>query len=381
MKKHLLATTIAVLAAAPVHAEDYQAGVTFSPQIGHYIFDSERGLDDAAVYGAGLGYQFANPFALEFTFLTLDSSLESTSADVDYDQYRLDALYHFAPSEKARPYLAAGAGEGAFQITQKKDKETQLNLGAGVKYFVNESVALRGDARSFYSLDNEKTDYALTIGLLFLLGAEASSAPRYVAEPVQAPAPQPQRAIDPDTDGDGVRDSLDKCPNTTPGVMVDASGCELDSDNDGVVNSKDACPDTSAGARVDAKGCYEMLQETRSFNLKVTFANNSVVIPDEQKADIASLAKFMTEYPQTKVVIEGHTDDRGSNELNQRLSEKRAKAVADVLVADFGIDAGRVSAVGKGEESPIADNNTVEGRAQNRRVVAVVSATVDVIKK
>lgn len=381
MKKLALAAVIAASAAASVHAEEYRSGVTFTPSIGHYMFDKDRNVDDGVAYGAALGYQLSNPLAIEFNFLTMDTEFEDSSNDVDFDQYRLDALYHFNVSPKVRPYVALGGGENQFKVGDTKIKDNLLNAGGGVKYFVNDSLEFRGDIRTLYSLDEEDTDVTFNFGLAFLLGAE----PRRVAtveEPAPAyVAPAPQPAADPDSDGDGVNDRQDKCPDTTPGVMVDANGCELDSDKDGVVNSKDACPDTALGARVDARGCYEVLKETRSFNLKVNFANASFVIPDEQKSDIASLAKFMTEYPQTRVVIEGHTDDRGSDSYNQKLSDSRAKAVAGSLVADFGIAAGRVSSAGKGESSPIADNNTAEGRAENRRVVALVSATVDVIKK
>ena len=382
MKKLALVAVIAASAAASVYAEEYRSGVTFTPTIGHYMFDKDRNVDDGVVYGAALGYQLNNPLAVEFNFLTMDTQWEDNSGDVDFDQYRLDALYHFNASPKVRPYVALGGGENQFKFNDIKMKDTLVNAGGGVKYFVNDSLEFRGDIRALYSLDYEDTDVTFNFGLAFLFGAEPRSvpveepAPAYVA---QTPVPQP--AADPDSDGDGVKDSQDKCPNTTPGVMVDANGCELDSDKDGVVNSKDACPDTSLGALVDERGCYIVLKETRSFNLKVNFANASFVVPDEQKADIVSLAKFMTEYPQTRVVIEGHTDDRGSDAYNQKLSDNRAKAVADSLVADFGIAAGRVSSVGKGESSPIADNNTAEGRAENRRVVALVSATVEVIKK
>lgn len=383
MKKLALAAVIAASAAAPVHAEEYRSGVTFTPTLGHYMFDKDLNVDDGVVYGAALGYQFSSPLALELNYLTMDSNVDNGSGDIDMDAFSLDALYHFAPNPNVRPYIALGGGEREFKAGNNKDDDTLLNAGGGVKYFINDSVEFRTDIRTLYSMDYEETDFTFNFGLSFLLGAEPRAAAP-VAEPEPAyvaPAPAPQPVADPDSDGDGVKDSQDKCPGTAPGIAVDANGCELDTDKDGVVNSKDACPDTSLGAKVDARGCYEILKETRSFNLKVNFANASFVIPDEQKADIASLAKFMTEYPQTGVVIEGHTDDRGSDAYNQKLSENRAKAVADSLINDFGIAAGRVSSVGKGETSPIADNNTAEGRAENRRVVALVSATVEVIKK
>ena len=83
----------------------------------------------------------------------------------------------------------------------------------------------------------------------------------------------------------------------------------------------------------------------------------------------------MTSYPLTKVTIEGHSDSSGEAKYNQFLSERRATSIAKVLVDDYGIDSSRVDAIGYGEEKPIADNATAEGRKQNRRVEAVIEAT------
>jgi outer membrane protein OmpA-like peptidoglycan-associated protein len=82
----------------------------------------------------------------------------------------------------------------------------------------------------------------------------------------------------------------------------------------------------------------------------------------------------MAQYPQTTTVIEGHTDSIGTDAYNQGLSERRANAVRDVLVDQYGVAGERVNAVGYGETRPVADNSTPEGRAINRRVEAEVEA-------
>ena len=84
------------------------------------------------------------------------------------------------------------------------------------------------------------------------------------------------------------------------------------------------------------------------------------------------LAQFMGDYPERSVRIEGHTDSVGSDETNQALSERRAVAVRDALVA-LGVDAGRIMTIGYGEARPIASNDTPAGRLQNRRIEIVVS--------
>ncbi|RMH48405.1 MAG: OmpA family protein, partial [Gammaproteobacteria bacterium] len=179
-----------------------------------------------------------------------------------------------------------------------------------------------------------------------------------------------------DVDQDGVSDNVDQCPGTPKGVAVDARGCARDDDGDSVPNYKDQCPATPAGAEVDDKGCRKLLKETVRISLDIKFPSNSSMIDPKYTIQIKKVADFMRRFPDTKVVIEGHTDSTGSASYNKWLSQRRADAVAQWLVNKFGIDAKRVSAIGYGEERPIADNNTAEGRAKNRRVVAAISATV-----
>ncbi len=166
---------------------------------------------------------------------------------------------------------------------------------------------------------------------------------------------------------------MDKCPNSEAGVTVDDNGCELDADNDGVPNSIDKCPNTPAGEKVDETGCQPHLAAEKDFTLKVDFASGSATIKGDVTGGVLTdVAGLMKQYPETTVRIEGYTDNRGSAAGNKKLSQKRAEAVAKVLVDKLGIDAARVNAEGFGEANPVASNDTAEGRDQNRRVVAVV---------
>jgi outer membrane protein OmpA-like peptidoglycan-associated protein len=88
---------------------------------------------------------------------------------------------------------------------------------------------------------------------------------------------------------------------------------------------------------------------------------------------IDAVAQLMKNHPESRVLIEGFTDDRGGNALNQRLSEQRARSVHEALVAR-GIDASRIEVAGRGPAQPVASNDTAEGRAQNRRVELTFSA-------
>ncbi|CDZ94205.1 outer membrane protein [Pseudomonas saudiphocaensis] len=118
----------------------------------------------------------------------------------------------------------------------------------------------------------------------------------------------------------------------------------------------------------------EPVAEPVRVELDVKFDFDRAVVKQDSMADIQNLADFMKQYGQTSTVVEGHTDSVGTDAYNQRLSERRANAVRDVLVNQHGLDASRVDAVGYGESRPVADNSTEEGRAINRRVEAEVEA-------
>ena len=148
----------------------------------------------------------------------------------------------------------------------------------------------------------------------------------------KCPNTDPQSTVDSagcpilDDDNDGVPNNLDQCQNTEAGVPVDERGCVLDSDNDGIHDNADQCANTPAGAKVDETGCRIILEEVVSMTLKVTFPSNSAEIRDQYLPEIEKLADFMRLYPDTTVVVEGHSDSSGNADYNQQLSERRAKS-------------------------------------------------------
>lgn len=118
----------------------------------------------------------------------------------------------------------------------------------------------------------------------------------------------------------------------------------------------------------------EPVAEPVRVELDVKFDFDRAEVKQDSMDDIRDLADFMKQYGQTSTVVEGHTDSVGTDAYNQRLSERRANAVRDVLVNQHGLDSSRVDAVGYGESRPVADNSTDAGRAINRRVEAEVEA-------
>ena len=114
--------------------------------------------------------------------------------------------------------------------------------------------------------------------------------------------------------------------------------------------------------------------ETRpNLQLHILFDTDKSNIKPQYRTEVAKAATFLAQYPTANAIIEGHTDSRGSDAYNQALSERRATAVRQALIRDHGINPNRLSAQGIGEARPVASNDTVEGRAQNRRVMVVVA--------
>jgi OmpA-OmpF porin, OOP family len=145
-------------------------------------------------------------------------------------------------------------------------------------------------------------------------------------------------------------------PPPTPEPII-----EKDSDGDGVVDSIDECPNTPKGYKVDPKGC------PRSVTLHINFASNSSVLPSSADSDVNVLTDFMNENPAATITIIGHTDSTGKAVKNQLLSENRAKALGSILEHN-GIASERIKTSGKGLSEPIASNKKPAGRAQNRRI-------------
>lgn len=148
-----------------------------------------------------------------------------------------------------------------------------------------------------------------------------------------------------------------------------------DDDKDGVINKRDHCPNTPRKSQVDNNGCPSQSKSILSTELKILFDSGKYEVKPRFYSEIKKLADFLKENPGSEVRIEGYTDNIGNDQSNQILSYNRAMAIADILVDSFKISRSRVKAVGYGEERPIADNDTPQGRSKNRRVVAEVFAS------
>ena len=180
----------------------------------------------------------------------------------------------------------------------------------------------------------------------------------------------------PDRDGDGIPDQYDKCPDKPEDLdgIDDNDGCpEDDADNDGIPDAVDACPKMPGKPNKDPKrnGCPLFIEGDGTVVRvlqQVHFAfGTATILPDsfpvlQEVADYLKANKGIT-----RMAVEGHTDNKGSAQLNKDLSQNRANSVMKWLT-QHGIEPNRLEAHGYGMEKPIEDNDTDAGRAKNRRV-------------
>lgn len=302
---------------------------TLSGIVGGYTFDGKQHLETRPVVGIRGGYNFTKYFGVEALFDFL--STESTPAglgDAKVYRYGGDLLLHLLPDNKLVPYLAAGYGG----ITVDRDNQQTFtrgvfNYGPGVKYFLTEDLALRGDFRHLVFRDNGSfSNYEYTVGITYQFGGV-----KPVSDQIVAPVTRPE-------------------------------------------------PETAPEAPLQPIPVAEPTQEMMKYcvYLNILFDIDKANIRPEYHDEVAKVGDYMKKNPTTTAVIEGYTDEVGSDVYNMQLSQQRAESVVKALINDFGIDPSRLSAKGFGKTSPIADNSTDEGRQKNRRINAIIDCALNV---
>lgn len=389
-------------------AEIRPGSFTLTPQLSYFIFDNDADLNDDILPSLGFGYNYTKNWAVELVAGYTDTKNESSGNDADVLLYKADVLYHFLPDNTFVPYLAAGVG-GITIDGDNDDTDLIANWGGGIKTFLTDQLALRGDVRHLAQFGSD-TDHHLLVSLGLEMAFGGKEDKVYTGAPPkdtdgdgvydfkdQCPNTPKGVAVNEvgcplDSDGDGVADYLDKCPNTPQGVKVDAKGCPLDSDGDGIPDYQDKCPDTPKGVKVNSLGCpldtdgdgvLDYLDKCPNTlpgvavdengcaikeTLLIEFDTNSSAIRASEKDDIEKAAAFVRKYPTIKIQVAGHTDSRGKDAYNQALSERRAASVRQALIDGYGVAPDKLEAKGYGEGYPIDTNNTAEGRQRNRRV-------------
>ena len=402
MKKIVLALALATLGGAAQAAPlTFDVSKSYVAAMGSYQRLNEIRYGDVDSYGVHFSYgvplnDFLNVEAT--TFATYMPRSVDDKADLSYG-LGLDALL-LNRSDKFATFLLVGGGVLREDISRVESIAPYANIGAGVigdlPFIPNLSYRVELRAVADFNKDGApgrdedfflepRFNVGLQYGFGFAAPVVAAAAPAdsdgdgIVDASDLCPNTPPGTPVDAtgcpaapvDTDGDGVLDTIDQCPGTLPGTVVDATGCpppvpgvDPDLDADGVRNELDKCPGTPPSFKVDVVGC--MVEQTVALQ-NVNFEFGSDKLTAGAMSILDGIGGSLLSQTAVKVLVTGHTDALGPQSYNLQLSQRRAKSVMLYLIGK-GIEPTRVSAEGEGEFSPIASNDTEEGRAQNRRV-------------
>lgn len=340
-----------LLASTASYADDVGQSY-FILQPGFIWTDHDRQRENNWNGAIGAGANLAPNLGLEFNLGRSRLDTEShTGPSVELTSLSLDALF-YASRGRFAPYLLVGAG--VISDTPKPGGDSKRSFmgeaGFGIRTLMWEnadqtrSFSVRPEIKARYDdiRGGDYIDYIASLGFQFGFGPKAETvAAAPVATPAPPPAPEPPPPPPPppaaplDSDHDGVPDDRDRCPDTAPGVMVDLNGCEQ-------------------------KGSVTLEG--------VTFEFDSAVLTAASEKVLDTTAQGLKTHPRVRIELQGHTDSKGADKYNQKLSQQRAEAVRDYLQRQ-GVNASQLSARGYGESQPVADNTSEAGRAKNRRVV------------
>lgn len=278
-------------------------------------------------------FQFNNIFETikpEFSILVSPDASYQKRYKTIITRFLFNGVHEYDALGSAVPFMKAGIGYENISFEKSDNTDSvMVDAGVGLKFPILKNVALKLEAIYMLKYNDARWDNNLAGlgGVTFAFGGTEST----------------------------------RVENET-GVLA---AVVADSDGDGVADAEDKCPETPGGFKVDRNGCP--LQKT----IRVTFESGSKTLAASSQAEVAAFATFLKESPAYSVEIVGHTDSTGSEKGNMALSKARAESVKAMLV-DNGVDAKRIVTIGKGESEPIAGNDTAEGRAMNRRIEVIL---------
>ncbi|XPV53180.1 MAG: OmpA family protein [Halarcobacter ebronensis] len=251
---------------------------------------------------------------IELGFLTSLDDVDYDGIGGDTDISRLFTNFvikNYDLTNNTSLYALVGLGVEHFENEELGNKTALFgNYGVGLRYNISNDLVFKTDIRHIIKTNHRDNNLVYTVGLAIPFGEKAATA-LTKEEPVKQevkPKPEKVRKIRTDTDGDGVPDIKDQCPDTPKGDIVDENGCSLKT------------------------------------NLNINFAFDSARINNEYDSKITKFADFMKKFPSVKGKIEAHTDSVGTEKYNQDLSERRAAAAVKAL-EEKGIDKSRLNSM------------------------------------
>ncbi|MBT1072438.1 OmpA family protein [Pelotalea chapellei] len=349
--RYLLYTAMSLVVAMAVQAEaaNREGQFSVSPVIGGITFDGPQHLATRPFFGIRGGYNFTDHLGVEalLDYARIDAT--RGGGEANFFRYGGELLYHFMPEKRLVPYVAAGYGGLNFDESRGsmfKTTKGVFDYGLGLKYFVTDSIALRGDVRHLvYKVGDTRNAVEYSLGLYIPFGGSPAAAAAVQPAPIVA-EPAPAQAE----------------PQAQPPAPEAGQQTQLQEP-----------PLEPVPASEPQPGRYKYC-----IGLNIEFDIDKSKIRPEFHDEIARVGNFMKTYDTTTAVIEGHSDSVGTPEHNAKLSLARAESVKQYLVTTFGIDPARLTAKGYGPWRPVADNTTEAGKQKNRHIDAIIDCAFDV---
>ena len=319
--------------------EDFYAALL----AGYADLDADGDVRDAPHIGIHAGYEINTFWAAELGFKMANTETRF-GQDTQFSSWELQGLYHPVTIGQWRPYVTSTIERWGFDHIDSQ--ETKLGLGVGSLYDINEKMALRFESVVSYSVDYQLWDNVMTVGLQwypFKKSPSSNYPDQQEAIPTQEPEPRSESEPAPE-------------PETLPEPEPEP----------------ETTPEPEPVVQEEAPEEHKVIKR---FTLDIEFASNSSELDSKYHENILELAEFLKDNPQTQVIIECHSDSIGNASDNLRLSQKRAESVTQALETVYGLNPARLTAKGYGESRPITSNDTPEGRAKNRRIHAVITAS------
>ena len=411
MKKKILCTVALALIVSSTAAFGAvkEGGFSVSPMIGGYVYDkNDQGLDTSLLVGIRAGYNITKAIGVEafYDYMTPSDSTFWSLKNVALNRFGGQVLYHFVPDNVFVPYLAAGYSQMEFSGARVNNKSHgAFDYGAGVKYFLTDAIALRGDARHILYSYNSTTfnNLEFALGVYFQFGGISPvvkaltpvPAPvKTVVEPVVV-TPQPEIAVSvpaftpppvavvavPVATLPPVIAVAVPVATPAPVTVVAVPAATLPPVKVVVVPVATPAPVTVVAVPVTLPAPVTVIATPAAVKAQ-TFCANPVVIAisfrpskaavkKRHHAELDKVGNFLKEFPHSKVTIEGYTDPDGNKNANLKLSQARADNLREYIIATYEMDGSRITATGYGSSRPVASNRTESGKKKNRRIEAV----------
>jgi len=323
----MIIAALVLLLPLSARAEIRAGSFEVNPYVGYNFFESQQNLKNAPVFGGRFGYNFTKYFGLEVAGQFMRTNVNDTEKRdntegqfgypmdrVDLYFYHVDAVVHILPDRRFTPFVVVGFGLAQYSPSIETKDMAAFNVGVGAKYSLTENIALRFDVQDYIVTEVFQETFhniGVTLGVAFSFGG-SKPAPVAKREPAAEAAPAP-------------------APAAEEKVVI-------------VVASEPKVEEKVMVAAAEPKIIILAFED-------VHFDFDQSTLKPEAKTILKRNIQLLKDNPKAKVRVAGYTSASGTEEYNQKLSERRAKAVQEFLISE-GVSSQTLSTIGYGEANP-----------------------------